>query len=235
MALNKIMSLTPSTLVPVFLICVLISIAVPLIPYVMIFHSSPISSDPQVWSAFGGYISGTVGPLINLLSLAVVIFIATVVYRFQQVDQRFYDREERRRQNIYDLHREFNTESMILTRIAALRLIGNKRAALEVFHTGMEEDPEGSSRVWTIVAFYERLWLSILADRIDNSLVAPLFGDAFYWWYINCFHSRLRTRGWERLKHMDQLWNWICSHASKMELEEWTERWGTLSEDTRKM
>jgi hypothetical protein len=178
-----------------------------------------------------GYISGTVGPLINLLNLALVLFIATVVYRFQQVDQRFYDREERRRQNVYDLHREWNTETMMLARVSAARLVGNKGAALDLFHVGMEEDPEGAARVWTVVAFYERLWLSIQADRIDNSLVAPLFGDAFYWWYMKCFHSKLRTRGWESLKHMDQLWNWICSHASETELEEWTERWGSLSED----
>jgi hypothetical protein len=227
MAHSKIVSLTPSILILTFVCCVLISIVIPLIPYVITFHSSPISDDPQVWSAFGGYLSGTVGPLVNLLNLAVVLFIATVVYKFQQVDQRFYDQEERRRQNTYDLHREFNTETMMLARLSAGKLIGSNGVALDL----MEEDPEGAARIWAVVAFYERLWFSIQADRIDDSLVAPLFGNIFYWWYLNCFHTRLRNRGWEHLKHMDQLWNWICSHASKTELDDWTERWGALSEN----
>jgi hypothetical protein len=215
----------PKALIVVFSGAALISVAIPLIPYAIMFHSQPASNDPQMWSAFGGYFAGTAGPLISLVNLAGVIFIATIVSKFQQDEQRLYDREERRRQNTYDFHREWNAESMFVTRTLASKVISKKNApTLDKLDT--EGNPEEAARVWIVSAFYHRLSLAIQHDQIENKLVPRLFGDTFYWWYRNCFYNQLRPTGWESWDDIDLLWKWLCNNASKTERDRWVQRWG---------
>jgi len=60
-----------------------LSILMPLAIYIINFRGSPISLYPSDWASFGQYMGGVVGPLISTINLAVIIYIAIVVYHME--------------------------------------------------------------------------------------------------------------------------------------------------------
>ncbi len=45
--------------------------------------------------------------------------------------------------------------------------------------------------VWKIVYFYERLAVALRHHQVSAKLAPDLFGDAFNFWYLECFETKL--------------------------------------------
>lgn len=191
--------------------------AASLAPYIFTFGHKRIVDDPLMWGAFGTYFNGTVGPLISLVNVGVVLYIARIATRIGQD-----------RQNAYELHREWNSTEMFKNRTLGGILISKPNApTLDVLEK--EGDPNENMRVWIVIAFYQRLWFAIEHHQIDENLVTSLFGDIFYWWYKTCFLPQLKPTPWESWDHIEGLWTWLKAHDDDgKHRKRWEGRWGPL-------
>lgn len=82
----------PRTAVVGIVILAMLSIAIPLAAFVSRFWNSPISPDPTDWSNFGQYIGGVAGPIIGVINLAVLVYLALAVHRLETQREREFVR-----------------------------------------------------------------------------------------------------------------------------------------------
>ncbi|MEI8203658.1 MAG: hypothetical protein WCH34_11630 [Bacteroidota bacterium] len=50
------------------------------------FHNAPTSNDPLIWSAFAGYISGTLNPLLLIINICITIWLTIIINKFSKVN-----------------------------------------------------------------------------------------------------------------------------------------------------
>jgi hypothetical protein len=55
----------------------------PMIVYLTVFRSGSLSTDPQAWGAFGGFLDGMLNPLLSMANLAVLIYLTFLAARFE--------------------------------------------------------------------------------------------------------------------------------------------------------
>jgi hypothetical protein len=69
-------------------------LAAPLIAYVSRFSASPLSSNPSDWSDFGNFVGGILNPIVSMLTLGTMIYIARVANRLETQAQLTDSRRE---------------------------------------------------------------------------------------------------------------------------------------------
>jgi hypothetical protein len=98
--------------------------------------------------------------------------------------------------------------------------------------------------VWNVMYFYQRLWLAIHYKHVRKDQVPGMFGENFYWWWINSYATQLAPKDgkggpdatsppkvdWQAARQISDLKRWI-DHKTKRdkklgerELVLWTER-----------
>lgn len=120
---------------------------------------------------------------------------------------------------IFELHREFNSESMMQARTQADKLMQKhpKTPLDELYENLPSEETHG---VLMVINFYERLWLAIKYNRVDKKLAPQLFGQIFIWWYVICFES-LIPQHWNSHSEVRQLKAWMDKSVDRQNHREW--------------
>jgi hypothetical protein len=80
------------------------------------------------------------------------------------------------------------------------------------------------AEVWTVVRFYQRLWIAVKFKQVRLELVPELFGDVFYWWYILHYADRLVHLPYQSAQQIKDLKEWFDHNAPKPLLKTWIER-----------
>jgi len=130
-------------------------------------------------------------------------------------------------QTTFDLYHEFNSEPLLTSRHEAQNTWlffdkGNGVTLDDVF--GLLSADE-RAHIWNIIHFYEKLYLLIKYKRCNSALVPHLFGEVFYWWYLNCFEAKLiPLQDREASLRIKELKNWFEKKADREEIARWNER-----------
>ena len=128
-----------------------------------------------------------------------------------------------------DLHRELNTEAVLAAR--------NRADTVVLQHPDKDLDDlwdilkvEERNDIWTVIHFYQRLYIAIKFKQVRTDLVCELFGDVFHWWFINCFERHLLPVNRDSSRQVAALKQWFDSNCSAEDIERWTTR-NTLNND----
>ncbi len=125
------------------------------------------------------------------------------------------------------LYEEWNSESMLATRhgVQEVKEFFDRDEKNSLDSRFRSIKPEQRAAIWKIIYFYEKLYVMIDNNQCNKRLIPDLFGETFYWWYINCFEAKLlplenRTSS----IRIRKLKNWLDKKASPNEILRWKKR-----------
>jgi hypothetical protein len=122
------------------------------------------------------------------------------------------------------LYEEWNSESMLATRHGVQEVREffdrDKKNTLDSRYRSLS--PEQRASIWKIIFFYEGLYVMIENDQCNKKLIPDLFGETFYWWYLNCFEAKLLPLEYRtsaiRIRNFK---NWLDRSASPSDVARW--------------
>jgi hypothetical protein len=125
------------------------------------------------------------------------------------------------------LYEEWNSESMLATRhgVQEVKEFFDRDEKNTLDSRFRSIKPEQRAAIWKIIYFYEKLYVMIDNNQCNKKLIPDLFGETFYWWYINCFEAKLlplenRTSS----IRIRKLKKWLDKKASPNEISRWKKR-----------
>ena len=125
------------------------------------------------------------------------------------------------------LYEEWNSESMIATRhtIQEAKEFFDRDEKTPFDSKFRSISPENRAHIWKIIYFYEKLYVMVSNHQCNNKLIPDLFGETFYWWYVNCFESKLLPLE-NRISsiRIRSLKNWLDKNAAPAEVSRWIKR-----------
>jgi hypothetical protein len=130
------------------------------------------------------------------------------------------DRRKVQIETAFDMHREY-FDSLVKARELAVRFIRVHRGEGTLATLWQTENTEDMECIWKIVYFYERLWAALTHRYISRKLVPDLFGDAFNYWYKECFESMLLPIADPIARHIEALYEKMTQLASDDQVDGW--------------
>lgn len=84
---------------------------------------------------------------------------------------------------LLELHREFNSEAMIISRSKALEFLKENpnKTFSEIDDVSVLD--RDALPLWKVMRFYDRLGLVAKHKQVERKRVRDLFGEVFVWWY----------------------------------------------------
>jgi hypothetical protein len=124
----------------------------------------------------------------------------------------------------FELHREFNNSEMSEARNRADKIFRQYPAPVAL--DALEENfPDVETRpIYLVIRFYQRLWLAIKNKRVDTKLVPELFGEIFYWWFVNYLEPQVMPVGWQICSDIQDLKNWFDENSDQIIHRVWLDR-----------
>ena len=122
------------------------------------------------------------------------------------------------------LYEEWNSESMLATRhgVQEVREFFDRNEKNNLDSRYRSLNPEQRASIWKIIFFYEKLYVMIDNNQCNRRLVPDLFGETFYWWYLNCFEAKLLPLEYRiSTIRIRKLKNWLDKTASPVDLARW--------------
>ncbi len=176
------------------------------------------------------------GALVTLFSTVVGAGVAFAFARLQIREQTRLNREsllEQRELQIalvkqelaFDMHREFNGESLLRARTEATKLLENN-PGLSYHDLDLKLKEAEARPLFLVSGFYDRLALALQHDRIDTALVPELFGPYFIWWWLDALRDRLVAADpeWPESVRLTWLYAWLRDHSTAQELALWSSK-----------
>jgi hypothetical protein len=125
------------------------------------------------------------------------------------------------------LYDDWNSESMLTSRHEAQEVKWffdrDEKNTLDLRFRSLS--PETRAHIWKIIHFYEKLYVMIKNNQCNNRLIPSLFGETFYWWYLNCFQAKLLpSENRSASIRIRSLKNWLDKNASHSEISRWIKR-----------
>jgi hypothetical protein len=131
--------------------------------------------------------------------------------------------QQQKTANTFMLHKEFCDKEMIEVRYRAGELI-KKYPDKKLDYLYESLSTQETAPLWTLMEFYNRLWISLKHHRLQDSLVPELFGFIFVWWNVICFERQLEAVDWEEGKYLQLLGKWLEEHITSDDWQGWKER-----------
>lgn len=193
-------------------------------PYVIALGALPFSrSSAEPWGQFGDYVGGLLNPILALLNLSVVFYIALFVHKFGE-DERKKERDsEQKIQVVVDLHREWNGEVMYKTRMLASPLV-RKYPLLSIFEIEKVATYDEVAKVWIVIGFFQRLSYLVEHEKLHKDMTVELFGELFVWWWIVSFESQLGPSECDARDRILYLKNWVYENTTVQKRSPWIQR-----------
>jgi hypothetical protein len=120
----------------------------------------------------------------------------------------------------FAMHHEYSDE-LVREREELARFIDKYKDAGDWRDLWRALDPAEMACVWKIVYFYDRLSVAYEHRYIKRKLVPDLFGDAFNYWYSECFKEKLVPVNDPTARHIETLRNRLVKHVSARQVEDW--------------
>jgi len=135
----------------------------------------------------------------------------------------FVGRRQVRLEMVFSMHRELNAPDMAHSRVLAGRtVLKHPSESFDWMRVNLE--PEETQHVWSVMYFYQRLWLAIKYRSIHRRFIADMFGENFYWWYLKSYQDQLVPLNWQAGRHIKSLMEWTEKHSDPKETERWRDR-----------
>jgi hypothetical protein len=158
-----------------FALCVALALG----PYIWAFGSLRVdTTKPELWAHFGTYLSGVLGPLLAILNILAIVYIAVQLTQLQQADTAS-------KKLSLDLYNEWHGKEMHESRIEISRSIAKFRKEKRVFPALSKI--EGQSLisvidVFRIYHFFEKWALLVQEKHVEPKLLQTLLGGYAAWW-----------------------------------------------------
>lgn len=177
----------------------------------LIFYELHLTQGPR--ESISNFVANTVGVLI-------VVLCTFFIGRYQGV----HSDKQQRLATTFELHRDFTSEVMLRARSEADKLLANR--PLDSISALYWNLPEVETRsIFQLLGFYDRLWVAVHHNRVEEELVPELFGRIFYWWYEVCFAHNIDEE-WQESHHYRELKDWLDKHPHKdHKVINYTEKW----------
>jgi hypothetical protein len=121
---------------------------------------------------------------------------------------------------VLDMHREFNSGQLARARHVASKLV--VQHPKKTYHQLYQElSAEDMHEIWSVVYFYQRLWLLIKYHQVRSEYVTELFADVFYYWLALSFESQLIPDGMPVAAHIMELRGWMDKHTNEHDQQQW--------------
>jgi len=192
--------------------------------YVWQFGTRPLSStDIGAWGQFGDYVGGLLNPVLALVNVGVIVYLALSVQRLNEAQRDSRQESERRIQAVIDLHREWNSETVYRSRTGAGKLV---RRFPESSYFEIEDlvPYEEASDIWVVVGFFQRLDFLTRHDKVQAEMVRDLFGELFVWWWVVSFATQLDRCDCDARGQMIVLKDWFHAITTPEQRIQWLQR-----------
>ena len=130
------------------------------------------------------------------------------------------NRRQEKRREAFNMFKEFKSEDMKNNANLAYKLIlkhPNKNYDI----ISNELPPNETNPLWTLIGFYQYLWILIDEKQINRRLVPRLFGELIVWWYYFSFKENLLPVDWDTSKDIKKLFNWIKKNSKSKDFQNW--------------
>jgi len=158
----------------------------------------------------------------------------------------FAGRRQHRVETTYAMHQEFHGAEMTKSRGLAGETVREHKA--KNYDELRRDLPlEKTQHVWNVLYFYQRLWFAIKYENIQKNKVPVMFGENFWWWYLNSYQEQLKPEkkakekekeeeeeeekkkkekglNWQAARDIEELWNWMKKEADPSDQKRWHER-----------
>lgn len=120
----------------------------------------------------------------------------------------------------FDLHKEFNSNEFSKIRRLADEL-SEKNPTTGYRNISKIED-EKSIALFTLMRFYQRLWVAIKFKKVQRKMIPRLFGEIFIYWYYMSFKNNLIDKtDWEIRNDIQELYEWMKKQLPKAKYEKY--------------
>lgn len=199
------------TLAALFLCCLTLG------AYLWRFYQPGTSQDITDWAQFGDFMSGTLGPIIGIVNVFLVSYIAITIGQQKDVLEK--------RLSLFQRLQEWNSLQMMGARQAAYDILKNdpKRTLAERSETKVPD----ATPLWTVLHFFMNLSLaSDPLDILDSDEAARAFGQIFAWWDGAAINGDYPPK-WDDEKH----WNRFRESVKRLHGEKTYEKWRLLGKN----
>ena len=151
------------------------------------FHALPVQKDSGAWSNFGGYFGGMLGPIVGVLNLGALLFIAVRVTEVQQATL------ATKRLSV-DLYSEWHAPSLHESRRIVSNLISSvERNERPLPRLSELEEAEGELRVhaFRLYHFFEKWAILVELREVDEAILMKALASRALW-YRRCFFEQIR-------------------------------------------
>lgn len=211
-------ALTATGLLVALYVCCVVGI------YAWHFRAQPIASaDPGAWGQFGDYLGGLLNPVLALLNVCVIVYLALAVQRLNESKREDREESKLRIQTVIELHREWNGETLYRARTSAGKLVRQHPAA-SYFEIEDAVPYEEAADIWVVVGFFQRLDFLVRHENIQTEMVRELFGELFVWWWVVSFSTQLERCDCDSREQIFRLKDWFYSITSEQQRMPWLER-----------
>jgi hypothetical protein len=132
----------------------------------------------------------------------------------------FLDRRRTQIDTAFHFHREYS-DGLVEEREAAVRFIRDHEDGRNLAELWRTEDVDQMRCVWKLVYFYERLNVALQHHQVSRRLAPDLFGDAFNFWYTECFESKLVGIDDPTARHVRELRTLLCDISTEQQRGSW--------------
>jgi hypothetical protein len=63
--------------------------------------------------------------------------------------------------------------------------------------------------IWVVQNYFQRLWLLVKHNQVDQDLVPDLFGDRLAWWVHHHYEKKLFHLNNSYAQDIEALWQWM--------------------------
>jgi hypothetical protein len=130
------------------------------------------------------------------------------------------DRRKAQVETAFAMHREY-FDSLVEARELSARFVLRHRRDGDLASLWKTLSAADMECIWKIVYFYERLWVAMKHRYVSRSLVPDLFGDAFNYWYKECFEEQLVPIDDPTSRHIADLRTRVLATATKDQIAGW--------------
>lgn len=210
---------------PVKFFALIVTICVTLVVgvYWWCFRDYSLSSDPGAWGQWGDYFGGMLNPILSVVNICVVVFLATIVQKISDAQKEGKENSRRRIQAVIELHREWNAEAIYRARIDAAKVV-RKYHAMSYFEIEKMVPYDEAANIWIVVGFFQRLEFMIRYENIYPEMVRDLFGELFIWWWVVSFSTQLERCECDARIQMINLNDWFHKNSAAGQMYSWLDR-----------
>ena len=114
----------------------------------------------------------------------------------------------------FDFHSEFSSNEFSKYRRQANLFI--KKNPTSSYKELGKKDENDSIALFTIMRFYQRLWIAIKYKKVKKKMAQELFEENFLYWYFASFKPNLiDSTDWEIRNDIDDFYKWISTRIDK--------------------